>query len=118
MRGMWKGSPDYFGVDSRDEGSYIYTDKKSPVLFKFLTADEAGVGSIFTTQASVYDADGKIGVKVDGKAIVSVSDTDGLLLAKEMVTDSGMLAVSHPGVYIVSIVSSGRPTSVHKLIVK
>ncbi|MDE6511976.1 MAG: DUF4981 domain-containing protein, partial [Muribaculaceae bacterium] len=100
MRGMWKGSSDYFGVDSRDEGSYIYTDKKSPVLFRFLTADEAGVESIFTTQASVYDADGKIGVKVEGKATVSVSDTDGTLLAKETVTESGTVPVSHPGVYI------------------
>ncbi|MDE6379386.1 MAG: discoidin domain-containing protein [Muribaculaceae bacterium] len=118
MRGMWKGSNDYFGVDSRDAGSYIYTDKKNPVLLKFLTADEAGVGSIYKPQASVYDADGKIGVMVDGKAIVSVSDTDGILLVKETVTDSGIVAVSHPGVYIVSVAIYGHPTSVHKLIVK
>ena len=118
MRGMWKGSSDYFGVDGRDVGSYIYTDKKNPVLFRFLTADEAGVGTMYMPHASVYDADGKIGVKVDGKAIVSVSDTDGILLAKETVTDSGIVAVSHPGVYIVSIAASGQPASVHKLIVK
>lgn len=120
MRGMWKGSSDYFGVDSRDAGSYIYTDKKNPVLFKFLTADEAGVESILSRspQASVYDADGKIGVKVEGKATVSVSDTEGTLLAKETVTDSGIVPVSHPGVYIVSVTVSGRPASVHKLIIK
>lgn len=120
MRGMWKGSSDYFGVDSRDPGSYIYTDKKNPVLFKFLTADEAGVESIlnWAPQTSVYDADGKIGVKVDGKAIVSVSESDGTLLAKETVTDSGIVSVSHPGVYIVSVATSGHPASVHKIIIK
>ncbi len=118
MRGMWKGSSDYFGVDSRDKGSYIYTDKKNPVLFKFLTASEAGVGTIGMPQTSVYDADGKIGIKVDGKAIVSVSDTDGTLLAKETVSDTGLVPVAQPGVYIVAVATSGHPTSVHKLIVR
>ncbi|MDE6638066.1 MAG: DUF4981 domain-containing protein [Muribaculaceae bacterium] len=118
MRALWKGSTDYFGVDSRQVGSYIYTDKKNPVLFKFISAEEAGVGSIYATQASVYDADGKIGVKVDGKAIVSVTDTEGTLLSKNTITDSGIVPVSHPGVYIVSVSTSGHPASVHKLIVK
>ncbi|MDE6480310.1 MAG: DUF4981 domain-containing protein [Muribaculaceae bacterium] len=118
MRAMWKSSSDYFGVDSRNIGSYIYTDKKNPVLFKFLTAEEAGVGSMYATQANVYDADGKIGVKVEGTATVSVSDTDGMLLAKETITDTGLVAVSQPGVYIVSVATTGHPASVHKLIVK
>ena len=118
MRGMWKGSSDYFGVDSRDEGSYIYTDKKNPVLFKFLTADEAAVEIIYTPEARVYDADGKIGIKVDGKATVSVSGTDGILIAKKTVTDSGIVPVSRSGVYIVSVATVGQPVSVHKLIVK
>ena len=118
MRAMWKSSSEYFGVDSRQVGSYIYTDKKNPVLFKFLTAEEASVGSLYTTQASVYDADGKIGVKVDGKATVSVSDTEGALLAQETVTDSGTVPISHPGVYIVSVATTGHPVSVHKIIVK
>ncbi len=118
MRGMWKSSTDYFGVDSRQAGSYIYTDKKTPVLFRFLTADEAGVESIYMSDATVYDADGNIGIKVDGKAIVSVSDPDGTLLAKETVTDSGIVPVSHPGVYIVSVSTSGNPALVCKIIVK
>ncbi|MDE7409001.1 MAG: T9SS type A sorting domain-containing protein, partial [Muribaculaceae bacterium] len=118
MRAMWKSSSDYFGVDSRQIGSYIYTDKKTPVLFRFLTADEAGVESIYMSDATVYDADGNIGIKVDGKAIVSVSDPDGTLIAKETVTDSGIVPVSHPGVYIVSVSTSGNPALVCKIIVK
>ncbi len=118
MRAMWKSSSDYFGVDNRNIGAYIYTDKKNPVAFKFLTAEEAGVDGIYMPQTSVYDADGKIGVKVDGKATVSVSDTDGTLLAKETVSDLGFVSVSQPGVYIVAVATSGYPTSVHKLIVK
>ncbi|MDE5841077.1 MAG: discoidin domain-containing protein, partial [Muribaculaceae bacterium] len=120
MRGMWKGSTDYFGVDNRQVGSYIYADKKSPVLFRFLTADEAGAGvrAVNMQKTSVYDADGKIGIKTAGKAMVSICNPDGTLLSKETVNDSGTVAVSHPGVYIVTVAVSGNPASVHKLIVK
>ncbi|MDE7350544.1 MAG: discoidin domain-containing protein [Muribaculaceae bacterium] len=118
MRAMWKESSDYFGADSRQVGSYIYTDKKNPVLFKFLTADEAGVGSVSIPQVSVYDAEGKIGIRTDGKATVSVSDTDGMLIAKETITDSGTVPVDQPGVYIVSVSASGHPVSTYKLIVR
>ncbi|MDE6793957.1 MAG: hypothetical protein K2J63_01470, partial [Muribaculaceae bacterium] len=120
MRAMWKGSNDYFGVDSREVGSYIYTDKKSAVLFKFLTAEEAGIEAVLSDAlpVSVYDIEGKIGVKVDGKAIVSVSNTEGTLITKETITDSGSIPVAHPGVYIVSVAIPGHPTSTHKLAIK
>ena len=113
-----EGKPVLFRVDSRNVGSYIYTDKKNPVLFKFLTAEEAGVGSISMPSTCVYDADGKIGVKADGKATVSVSDTEGTLLSSVTVTDSGIVPVPHPGVYIVSVAVAGHPAAVHKLIIK
>ncbi|MDE7096492.1 MAG: DUF4981 domain-containing protein, partial [Muribaculaceae bacterium] len=120
MRGLWKGSTDYFGVDNRQVGSYIYADKKSPVLFRFLTADEAGAGvrSVSIHKTSVYDADGKIGITTEGNAMVSICNPDGTLLSKETVTDSGTVPVSHPGVYIVTVAVSGNPVSVHKIIIK
>lgn len=120
MRAMWKGSNEYFGVDSRQTGSYVYTDKKSPVLFRFLTLEEAALPSLpqDVSDVWVYDADGNICVKVKDHAMVQVSDTDGTLLANEMIVDYGSFPISQPGVYIVSVAPYGRAASVHKLAVK
>lgn len=120
MRAMWKGSNEYFGVDSRQIGSYVYTDKKTPVLFRFLTLEEAGIAPLLqdVSDICVHDADGKICVKVKDRAMVHVSDTDGTLLAKERIVDYGNFPISKPGVYIVSVTPDGRATSVHKLAVK
>lgn len=120
MRALWKMSNEYFGVDSRQVGSYIYTDKKSPVLFRFLTADEAGIAAVLadTPAISVYDADGKVGVRVDGKAVVSVSNPDGVLLAREAVSGSARVPVAHPGIYLVTVSVDGSQPQVHKLMIQ
>lgn len=120
MRAMWKGSTEYFGVDSRQVGSYVYTDKKTPVLFRFLTADEAGISTVLSDNASisVYDADGSIVINADGEAVVSVSNAEGVVLVKKSFDGSVRVPVAHPGVYIVSVAFDGAPASVHKLAVK
>lgn len=120
MRAMWKGSSDYFGVDSRNEGSYIYTDKKNPVLFKFLTATEVGVKELSgdIPEISVFDAEGKIGIHVNGKAEVTVTNTEGIVIVKDKIEGTAYFPVSNNNVYIVSAVLSGYPASVHKLAIK
>lgn len=120
LRAMWKGSDDYFGVDSRDEGSYIYTDKKEPVVFKFLTASETGVTELFagTGDINVFDAEGKIGINVNGKAEITVANTDGIVIVKDKIEGTAFFPVSGNNVYIVSVALPGRPASIHKLAIK
>lgn len=120
LRGMWKGSNDYFGLDRRSEGAYIYTDKKTPAIFRFLTSEETGVESVLIDMmhVKVYDDMGKIGVSVEGNAIVSVSDTEGALLATKTVAGNDAIPVPNPGVYIVSVSTPEHPATSYKLIVK
>ncbi len=120
MRGLWKDSDLYFGVDSRTVGSYVFTDKKSPVLFKFLTLEEAGIEAIANDNVltNVYESDRNICVEVSGDAIVTVSGIDGAIRATQAVSDSGLIPVGTPGLYIVSVAIPGLPASIHKLIVK
>ncbi len=120
MRALWKGSTEYFGVDSRQEGSYVYTDKKTPVLLRFLTMEEAGISAALKDDSAirVFDADGRIGVKVAGTAVVSVGGTDGVVLAKETVDGDACIPVPHPGIYVVSVAVDDGLSTVHKINVK
>lgn len=120
LRALWKDSNSYFGLDSRDSGSYVYTDKKNPVLFRILTPEQAAVCNLQLDPSGirVYDAYGKIGVELDGNATVSVFDTDGDVLAKQTVVNTGCIPVSQPGIYLVAVALPGKHTDLYKLLVR
>lgn len=120
MRAKWKGSTDYIGVDGRDEGSYIYTDKKVPVFFNFLTAEEAGMDKLLSDNSliKVYEGEGKIYVEADGKAVVSVCNAEGVTVSRDVIEGNGNIQVANTGVYIVTVAMEDHPVAVYKLAVK
>ena len=79
LRCVWAGS-DYVNLDSHTPGSFIYSDKKTPNLFRLLTKSEAtdiqGVSSLPSSSVTYYNLQG-IRTRIPQKGINIVKKTDG-----------------------------------------
>ncbi len=109
MRGLWKGSTDYFGFDSHNVGSYIYTNKKTPALLVMQKRSELlSVPSVSTDISPRVSVDGRmIHVACDEEGDVVVYGVSGAVVASRTACRTADFAMPSAGVYLISFRTNG-----------
>lgn len=111
IRGMWKGSKDYFALDNHTEGAYLICNSATPQVFEILTQEEAGLGAILTDNANakVWVKDNTVHVTVASDATVTIANAAGMTITNKKISSCASFRLDIPGVYTVTVATPASP---------
>lgn len=116
LRGLWKGTNDYFGFDSHTPGSIIFTNKTMPARLRLMTSAEVtGVEEQAQDETVKITVEGRsVSVAVPMVAHVTLTNVAGTTIASRTVAHEATFSVDAPGTYLVKVSCKGLQDKVLK----